>query len=178
MTGIEKIVPSLAMFRSCCAFCPLPQPESLLCQPDSAEARGRRRGPEAFHVVLVVNGRSALCDPGARVLHCIRLRRLHEPLPRLWGDRRPPITRSIRAAGRCAGSRLDGIAKTYDLPNASSFAAAVRGLSGEDSAHPHYAVPRNVACAWPSSRAFSRGLELWASVAPPQFMLRSSMAVA
>jgi L-lactate dehydrogenase complex protein LldF len=173
VTGIEKIVSSLAdvsiLLRLLTRSATGQEITSYVSLMSGPKRAGDADGPEAFHVVLVDNGRSALlATPVREVLHCIRCGACMNHCP-VYGAIGGHAYNAVYPGplGAALDPGLDGIAKTYDLPNASSFCGRCETVCPVK-------IPltrimrywRNVAFARGlPSRAFSRGLELWASVA-------------
>ena len=127
VTGIEKVVPSLGdvsillrlLTRSATGQ-DITSYVSLMSGPKRASDAD---GPEAFHVVLVDNGRSALLNSPAReILQCIRCGACLNHCP-VYGVIGGHAYGAVYPGplGAALDPGLDGIAKTYDLPNASSF---------------------------------------------------------
>jgi L-lactate dehydrogenase complex protein LldF len=110
-------------------------------------------GPEAFHVVLVDNGRSALLNSPAReVLQCIRCGACMNHCP-VYGVVGGHAYGAVYPGplGAALDPGLDGIAKTYDLPNASSFCGRC------DSVCP-VKIPLTRIMRYWRNEAFARGL--------------------
>jgi L-lactate dehydrogenase complex protein LldF len=127
VTGIEKVVPSLddvsillrLLTRSATGQ-DITSYVSLMSGPKRA---GDADGPEHFHVVLVDNGRSALLNSPAReVLQCIRCGACLNHCP-VYGVVGGHAYGAVYPGplGAALDPGLEGIASTYDLPNASSF---------------------------------------------------------
>ncbi len=127
VTGIEKVVPSLADVSILLRLLPrsatgqdITSYVSLMSGP---KREGDADGPEAFHVVLVDNGRSALLNSPAReILQCIRCGACLNHCP-VYGVIGGHAYGAVYPGplGAALDPGLDGIAKTYDLPSASSF---------------------------------------------------------
>jgi L-lactate dehydrogenase complex protein LldF len=186
VTGIEKVVPSLTdvsillrlLTRSATGQ-DITSYVSLMSGPKRA---GDADGPEAFHVVLVDNGRSALLGSPVRdVLHCIRCGACMNHCP-VYGAIGGHAYGAVYPGplGAALDPGLDGIAKTYDLPNASSFCGRCETVCPVK-------IPltrimrhwRNVAFARGlPSRTFATGLEAWAFVArrPALYHFAASLA--
>jgi L-lactate dehydrogenase complex protein LldF len=127
VTSIEKVVPSLKdvsillrlLTRSATGQ-DITSYVSLMSGPKRA---GDADGPESFHLVLVDNGRSTLLNSPAReVLQCIRCGACMNHCP-VYGVVGGHAYGAVYPGplGAALDPGLDGIAKTYDLPNASSF---------------------------------------------------------
>jgi L-lactate dehydrogenase complex protein LldF len=143
---------------------------------------GDADGPENFHVVLVDNGRSALItSPVREVLQCIRCGACmnHCPVYGVIGGHAYGATYP-GPLGAALDPGLDGLAKTYHLPFASSFCGRceavcpvkipltkiMRYWRGESFAR---GIPRS---------SFNTGLKLWAWVARRPALYRKMEALA
>ena len=97
VASIEKIVPTLEDAERHHPRCWRAPPRARRSPPTRRFSTGPRRpgdpdGPEEYHVVILDNGRSAMLGtPFQRGAALHPLRRLHEPLPGLCGDRRPRL---------------------------------------------------------------------------------------
>ena len=128
LASIEKVVPTLedaAVLLRVLARSATGQESSAYTTLITGPQRpGDLDGPEHYHVVILDNGRSVGAghrDAGHAALH--PLRRLHEPLPGLWRDRRPclwlGLSRPDRRGADAAAARASR--KPANLPNASTF---------------------------------------------------------
>jgi L-lactate dehydrogenase complex protein LldF len=127
VTGIEKIVPRLAdvsiLLRLLTRSATGQEITSYVSFMSGPKRTGDADGPENFHVVLLDNGRSALLGgPAQQVLQCIRCGACmnHCPVYGAVGGHAYGATYP-GPLGAALDPGLDGLAKTYDLPNASSF---------------------------------------------------------
>jgi L-lactate dehydrogenase complex protein LldF len=127
VTGIEKVVPRLAdaslLLRLLTRSATGQEITSYVSFMSGPKRAGDADGPENFHVVLLDNGRSALLgSPAQEVLQCIRCGACmnHCPVYGAVGGHAYGATYP-GPLGAALDPGLDGIAKTYDLPNASSF---------------------------------------------------------
>jgi L-lactate dehydrogenase complex protein LldF len=127
VTAIEKVVPSLKdvsiLLRLLTRSATGQDITSYVSLMSGPKRKGDADGPEAFHVVLVDNGRSAILNSPAReVLQCIRCGACMNHCP-VYGVVGGHAYGAVYPGplGAALDPGLDGIAKTYDLPNASSF---------------------------------------------------------
>jgi L-lactate dehydrogenase complex protein LldF len=127
VTSIEKVVPSLKdvsiLLRLLTRSATGQDITSYVSLMSGPKRKGDADGPEAFHVVLVDNGRSTLLNSPAReVLQCIRCGACLNHCP-VYGVVGGHAYGAVYPGplGAALDPGLDGIAKTYDLPNASSF---------------------------------------------------------
>ena len=127
VTSIEKVVPSLKdvsiLLRLLTRSATGQDITSYVSLMSGPKRKGDADGPEAFHVVLVDNGRSTLLNSPAReVLQCIRCGACMNHCP-VYGVVGGHAYGAVYPGplGAALDPGLDGIAKTYDLPNASSF---------------------------------------------------------
>ena len=127
VTAIEKVVPSLKdvsiLLRLLTRSATGQDITSYVSLMSGPKRQGDADGPESFHVVLVDNGRSALLNSPAReVLQCIRCGACMNHCP-VYGVVGGHAYGAVYPGplGAALDPGLDGIAKTYDLPNASSF---------------------------------------------------------
>jgi L-lactate dehydrogenase complex protein LldF len=127
VTGIEKIVPRLAdasiLLRLLTRSATGQEITSYVSFMSGPKRKEDADGPENFHVVLLDNGRSALLgSPAREVLQCIRCGACmnHCPVYGAVGGHAYGATYP-GPLGAALDPGLDGLAKTYDLPNASSF---------------------------------------------------------
>ena len=127
VTGIEKIVPRLGdasiLLRLLTRSATGQEITAYVSFMSGAKRENDADGPENFHVVLLDNGRSALLgSPAQEVLQCIRCGACMNHCPvygaiggHAYGGTYPgPL-------GAALDPGLDGLAKTYHLPNATSF---------------------------------------------------------
>jgi L-lactate dehydrogenase complex protein LldF len=127
VTSIEKVVPSLndvsILLRLLTRSATGQDITSYVSLMSGPKRPGDADGPEHFHVVLVDNGRSALLNSPAReVLQCIRCGACLNHCP-VYGVVGGHAYGAVYPGplGAALDPGLEGIAKTYDLPNASSF---------------------------------------------------------
>ena len=127
VTGIEKVVPSLSdvsiLLRLLTRSATGQHITSYVSLMSGPKRERDADGPEAFHVVLVDNGRSALLNSPAReILQCIRCGACLNHCP-VYGVIGGHAYGAVYPGplGAALDPGLDGIAKTYDLPSASSF---------------------------------------------------------
>ena len=173
VAGIEKIVPRLEdasiLLRLLTRSATGQEITSYVSLMTGPKRAGDADGPEDFHVVLLDNGRSALlASPVREILQCIRCGAClnHCPVYGVIGGHAYGATYS-GPLGAALDPGLDGLAKTYHLPNATSFCGRCESVCPVK-------IPltrimrhwRNEAFARgiPSS-AFNVGLRLWSSVA-------------
>jgi L-lactate dehydrogenase complex protein LldF len=127
VTGIEKVVQRLAdasvllrlLTRSATGQ-DITAYVSFMTGPKRADDAD---GPEEFHVVLLDNGRSAILDsPASEILQCIRCGAClnHCPVYGTIGGHAYGATYP-GPLGAALDPGLDGLQKTWHLPNASSF---------------------------------------------------------
>jgi L-lactate dehydrogenase complex protein LldF len=127
VTSIEKVVPSLSdvsiLLRLLTRSATGQEITSYVSLMSGPKRSGDADGPQAFHVVLVDNGRSALLNSPAReILQCIRCGACLNHCP-VYGVIGGHAYGAVYPGplGAALDPGLDGIASTYDLPNASSF---------------------------------------------------------
>ena len=127
VTSIEKVVPSLKdvsiLLRLLTRSATGQDITSYVSLMSAPKRKADADGPEAFHVVLIDNGRSALLNSPAReVLQCIRCGACMNHCP-VYGVVGGHAYGAVYPGplGAALDPGLDGSAKTYDLPNASSF---------------------------------------------------------
>jgi L-lactate dehydrogenase complex protein LldF len=127
VTAIEKVVPSLAdasiLLRLLTRSATGQDITSYVSLMSGPKRPGDADGPGHFHVVLVDNGRSALLNSPAReVLQCIRCGACLNHCP-VYGVVGGHAYGAVYPGplGAALDPGLEGIASTYDLPNASSF---------------------------------------------------------
>jgi L-lactate dehydrogenase complex protein LldF len=127
VAGIEKIVPRLEdasiLLRLLTRSATGQEITSYVSFMSGPKRAGDADGPEDFHVVLLDNGRSALlASPAREVLHCIRCGACmnHCPVYGAIGGHAYGATYP-GPLGAALDPGLDGLAKTFHLPNASSF---------------------------------------------------------
>ena len=173
VTGIEKVVPRLddasILLRLLTRSATGQEITSYVSFMSGPKRAGDADGPENFHVVLVDNGRSALiASPVREVLQCIRCGACmnHCPVYGVIGGHAYGATYP-GPLGAALDPGLDGLAKTYHLPFASSFCGRceavcpvkipltkiMRYWRGESFTR---GIPRS---------SFNTGLKLWAWVA-------------
>jgi len=187
VTGIEKVVPRLedasVLLRLLTRSATGQEITSYVSFMSGPKRTGDADGPENFHVVLVDNGRSALvASPVHEVLQCIRCGACmnHCPVYGVIGGHAYGATYP-GPLGAALDPGLDGLAKTYHLPFASSFCGRceavcpvkipltkiMRYWRGESFAR---GIPRS---------PFNTGLKLWAWAARrPNFYRRMASAAA
>ncbi len=173
VTGIEKVVPTLEdaaiLLRLLTRSATGQEITSYVSFMSGPKREGDADGPEAFHVVLLDNGRSTLLmSPAREVLRCIRCGACLNHCP-VYGAVGGHAYGAVYPGplGAALDPGLDGIEVRYHLPNASSFCGRC------DSVCP-VKIPltrimrhwRNEAFARgiPSS-SFGAGLKIWAAVA-------------
>ena len=173
IAGIEKIVPRLKdasillrlLTRSATGQ-EITAYVSLVTGPKRADDAD---GPVDFHIVLLDNGRSALAaGPAREVLNCIRCGACmnHCPVYGAIGGHAYGATYP-GPLGAALDPGLDGLAKTYHLPNATSFCGRCESVCPVKI--PLTRIMRHwrndaFARGIPSS-AFNAGLRLWRAVA-------------
>jgi L-lactate dehydrogenase complex protein LldF len=186
VAGIEKIVPRLEdasiLLRLLTRSATGQEITSYVSLMSGPKRAGDADGPEDFHVVLLDNGRSALlAGPAREVLQCIRCGACmnHCPVYGAIGGHAYGATYP-GPLGAALDPGLDGLAKTYHLPNATSFCGRCETVCPVK-------IPltrimrywRNEAFARgiPSS-SFNLGLKLWSLVArhPGLYRLATRMA--
>ena len=173
VTSIEKVVPALTdvsiLLRLLTRSATGQEITSYVSLMSGPKRAGDADGPEAFHVVLVDNGRSALlASPVREILTCIRCGACMNHCP-VYGAIGGHAYGAVYPGplGAALDPGLDGIAKTYDLPNASSFCGRCETVCPVKipltRIMQHW---RGIAFAQglPSS-AFATGLKWWAKVA-------------
>ena len=186
VAGIEKLVPRLSdasillrlLTRSATGQ-DITSYVSIMTGPRRPEDSD---GPEEFHVVLLDNGRSALLNsPAAEVLQCIRCGAClnHCPVYGTIGGHAYGATYP-GPLGAALDPGLDGLEKTYHLPNASSFCGRC------DSVCPVKIPLTRIMRYWrnqafekgiPSS-SLSWGLKIWAAAARSPALYGLGAAVA
>jgi L-lactate dehydrogenase complex protein LldF len=173
VAGIEKVVPRLAdasiLLRLLTRSATGQDITSYVSFMSGPRRAGDADGPESFHVVLLDNGRSGLAgSPVGEILQCIRCGAClnHCPVYGVIGGHAYGATYP-GPLGAALDPGLDGLAKTYHLPNATSFCGRCESVCPVK-------IPltrimrhwRNEAFAQgiPSS-GFANGLRLWGAVA-------------
>jgi len=186
VTGIEKIVPRLAdasiLLRLLTRSATGQEITSYVSFMSGPKRANDADGPENFHVVLLDNGRSALLgSPAQDVLQCIRCGACmnHCPVYGAIGGHAYGATYP-GPLGAALDPGLDGLAKTYHLPNATSFCGRCETVCPVK-------IPltrimrhwRNQAFARgiPSS-SFGTGLKLWGWIAQRPRLYRMGTGVA
>jgi L-lactate dehydrogenase complex protein LldF len=187
VAGIEKVVPRLSdasiLLRLLTRSATGQEITSYVSVMTGPKRQGDADGPEEFHVVLLDNGRSALLDsPAAEVLQCIRCGAClnHCPVYGTIGGHAYGATYP-GPLGAALDPGLDGLNKTYHLPNASSFCGRC------DSVCPVKIPLTRIMRFWrneafekgiPSS-SLSWGLKIWAAAArsPALYGLGAAIAV-
>ena len=122
----------------------------------SAGATPDPDGPEAYHVVILDNGRSELArHRSARSLALHSLRRLHEPLPRLWRHRRPCLRLGLSRPDRLGADPVAD--RRQDIRRPAARLDLLRPLRGGlPRAHPLAETAALLARRKISSRAAAR----------------------
>jgi len=186
VTGIEKVVPRLEdvsillrlLTRSATGQ-EITSYVSFMSGPKQADDAD---GPQNFHVVLVDNGRSALLgSPVREVLQCIRCGACmnHCPVYGAIGGHAYGATYP-GPLGAALDPGLDGLAKTYHLPFASSFCGRCETVC------PVKIPLTKIMRFWrnesfsrgiPAS-SFNRGLKLWAWAARRPALYRTFASLA
>ena len=173
LAGIEKVVPRLSdaslLLRLLTRSATGQEITSYVSFMTGPKRSGDADGPEEFHVILLDNGRSALLgSPAGEVLQCIRCGAClnHCPVYGSIGGHAYGATYP-GPLGAALDPGLDGLAKTYHLPNASSFCGRCEAVCPVKI--PLTRIMRHwrndaFAKGIPSS-GFGRGLKLWAAVA-------------
>jgi L-lactate dehydrogenase complex protein LldF len=158
VTSIEKVVPSLydvsILLRLLTRSATGQDITSYVSLMSGPKRKADADGPEAFHVVLADNGRSALLNSPAReVLLCIRCGACMNHCP-VYGVVGGHAYGAVYPGplGAALDPGLDGIAKTYDLPNASSFC-------GRCDAVCPVKIPLTRIMRYWRNEAFARGLQ-------------------
>jgi L-lactate dehydrogenase complex protein LldF len=186
VTGIEKVVPRLGdaslLLRLLTRSATGQEITSYVSFMSGPKRANDADGPEHFHVVLLDNGRSALLGgPAQEVLQCIRCGACmnHCPVYGAVGGHAYGATYP-GPLGAALDPGLDGIVKTYHLPNASSFCGRCETVCPVK-------IPltrimrhwRNEAFAQgiPSS-SFGIGLKLWGWLARRPRLYRLGTAIA
>jgi L-lactate dehydrogenase complex protein LldF len=186
VTAIEKVVPkitdALLLLRLLTRSATGQDITSYVSFMSGPKRQGDADGPESFHVVLLDNGRSGLLSSPARdVLQCIRCGACLNHCP-VYGVIGGHAYGAVYPGplGAALDPGLDGIARRYDLPNASSFCGRC------DSVCPvkipltkimrywrNEAFSRGIPSGW-----FGRGLKIWARVArhPALYRMGASLA--
>ena len=101
-----------------------PAPRRRTRRPARAASRAARQRPHAG-----LRGRAAARDAAVHPL-----RRVHEPLPRLYAHRRPRLRHDLPGLiGKIISPHLLGLDATADLPTASTLWRLRRGMPGADS---------------------------------------------
>lgn len=173
VAGIEKVVPRLSdmsiLLRLLTRSATGQDITSYVSIMSGPKRAGDADGPEEFHVVLLDNGRSTILNsPAAEVLQCIRCGAClnHCPVYGTVGGHAYGATYP-GPLGAALDPGLDGLEKTYHLPNASSFCGRC------DSVCP-VKIPLTRIMRYWRNLAFekgippsglSRGLKLWAVAA-------------
>ena len=173
VAGIEKVVPRLEdasiLLRLLTRSATGQEITSYVSLMSGPKRAGDADGPEDFHVVLLDNGRSALlASPAREVLQCIRCGAClnHCPVYGVIGGHAYGATYP-GPLGAALDPGLDGLAKTYHLPNASSFCGrceAVCPVKIPLTGIMRYWRSEAFARAIPSA-AFGFGLKLWGAFA-------------
>jgi L-lactate dehydrogenase complex protein LldF len=173
VAGIEKIVPRLAdasiLLRLLTRSATGQEITSYVSFMSGPKRKEDADGPEEFHVVLLDNGRSALLStPVREVLQCIRCGACmnHCPVYGVIGGHAYGATYPGPLGG-ALDPGLDGLSKTYHLPNATSFCGRCESVCPVKI--PLTGIMRHwrnlaFAQAIPSS-AFGIGLKLWSAAA-------------
>jgi L-lactate dehydrogenase complex protein LldF len=186
VAGIEKVVPRLEdaslllrlLTRSATGQ-DITSYVSLMSGPKRAEDAD---GPEDFHVVLLDNGRSTILgSPAREVLQCIRCGAClnHCPVYGAIGGHAYGATYP-GPLGAALDPGLDGLPKTYHLPNATSFCGrceAVCPVKIPLTRIMRYWRNEAFAKGIPSS-AFGIGLRLWSALARRPELYRVAMRFA
>jgi L-lactate dehydrogenase complex protein LldF len=186
VTGIEKVVPKLddvsILLRLLTRSATGQEITSYVSFMSGPRRVDDADGPEFFHVVLVDNGRSALAaSPVREILQCIRCGACMNHCP-VYGVVGGHAYGAVYPGplGAALDPGLDGVPKTYHLPNASSFCGRCETVCPVKipltRVMRHW---RNVAFerAIPSA-AFGTGLKLWAWVARRPRLYRASSGIA
>ena len=186
VAGIEKIVPRLEdasiLLRLLTRSATGQEITSYVSFMSGPKRPDDGDGPEDFHVVLLDNGRSALlCSPAREVLQCIRCGAClnHCPVYGAVGGHAYGATYP-GPLGAALDPGLDGLARTYDLPNASSFCGrceAVCPVKIPLTRIMRYWRNEAFAKGIPSS-SFGIGLKLWSAVARRPELYRAAMRFA
>ena len=173
VTSIEKVIPTLGdaslLLRLLTRSATGQEITSYVTFMSGPKTQGDADGPEAFHVVLLDNGRSALLSSPAReILQCIRCGACLNHCP-VYGVIGGHAYGAVYPGplGAALDPGLDGIASTFDLPNASSFCGRC------DSVCPVKIPLTKIMRHWRNeafarglpSGAFGIGLKLWARFA-------------
>jgi len=173
VTSIEKAVPGLedvaVLLRLLTRSATGQEITSYVTVMSGPKRQSDADGPGSFHVVLLDNGRSAILNSPAReILQCIRCGACLNHCP-VYGVIGGHAYGAVYPGplGAALDPGLDGIAKTYDLPNASSFCGRC------DSVCPVKIPLTRIMRHWRNeafaralpSGAFGTGLKLWAAVA-------------
>jgi L-lactate dehydrogenase complex protein LldF len=169
VAGIEKIVPRLEdasiLLRLLTRSATGQEISSYVSLMSGPKRAGDADGPENFHVVLLDNGRSKLLgSPAQEVLQCIRCGACmnHCPVYGAIGGHAYGATYPGPLGG-ALDPGLDGLPKSYHLPNASSFCGRC------DSVCPVKIPLTRIMRHWRNeafaqgipSRSFGFGLKLW-----------------
>jgi len=186
VTGIEKMVPRLEdasiLLRLLTRSATGQEITSYVSFMSGPKRAGDADGPENFHVVLLDNGRSALLgSPAREVLHCIRCGAClnHCPVYGAIGGHAYGATYP-GPLGAALDPGLDGLAKSYHLPNATSFCGRCESVCPVKI--PLTQIMRHwrnkaFAAGIPSS-AFGAGLKLWSAVARRPGLYRIAARIA
>jgi L-lactate dehydrogenase complex protein LldF len=186
VAGIEKIIPRLEdasiLLRLLTRSATGQEITSYVSFMTGPKRAGDADGPEDFHVVLLDNGRSALLSSPAReVLQCIRCGACmnHCPVYGAIGGHAYGATYP-GPLGAALDPGLDGLAKTYHLPNATSFCGrceAVCPVKIPLTRIMRYWRNEAFARSIPSS-SFNLGMKLWgwAALHPGLYGLATRMA--
>ncbi len=187
VAGIEKVVPRLAdasiLLRLLTRSATGQEITSYVSFMTGPKRENDADGPEEFHVVLLDNGRSAILDsPASEILQCIRCGAClnHCPVYGTIGGHAYGATYP-GPLGAALDPGLDGLEKTWHLPDASSFCGRC------DSVCPVKIPLTRIMRHWrnlafekgiPSS-GLSLGLKVWAAVAriPALYSLGTTVAV-
>ena len=186
VTSIEKVVPKLddvaVLLRLLTRSATGQEITSYVTVMSGPKREGDADGPEAFHVVLLDNGRSAILDSPAReILQCIRCGACLNHCP-VYGVIGGHAYGAVYPGplGAALDPGLDGIATTYDLPNASSFCGRC------DSVCPVKIPLTRIMRHWRNeafaralpSGSFGFGLKLWAAAARRPWLYRLAAGIA
>jgi L-lactate dehydrogenase complex protein LldF len=127
LAGIEKIVPTMAdafaLVRVLARSATTQEITSYTSVVSGPRRKTETDGPDAFHVVLLDNGRSALLDgPFRDVLRCIRCGACQSLCP-VYGAVGGHAYGGVYAGpiGAVLSPSLQGISNAFPLPEASSF---------------------------------------------------------
>ncbi|MSP94852.1 MAG: iron-sulfur cluster-binding protein [Alphaproteobacteria bacterium] len=173
VTGIEKVIPTLddmaILLRLLTRSATGQEITSYVSLMSGPKREGDADGPESFHVVLIDNGRATLlAAPTREILQCIRCGACMNHCP-VYGVVGGHAYGAVYPGplGAALDPGLDGMAKTYHLPNASSFCGRCETVCPVKI--PLTRIMRHwrneaFASGIPSPM-FARGLRFWAAVA-------------